>query len=218
MDFIGFFPTTSNGNQYIITAIDYATGWPITKAVKNVEAETITKFLIQEIFMYYGLPKELLSDNGTNFLANVVKHYLQKLHTQHRYMTAYHPRTNEKVKKFNSILGNMLINYLAGKSTKLWDEYLLQVLFATRIWVYSTLKYSPYYLLYSQHLHLLFDDDTFWPLEVVVMTTAEYEKKITYLWNARSITNEALFERAIKAKKVRKKRVKKRDCQPILVG
>lgn len=56
--------------------IDYAMGWLVAKAVKSAEAKTIVDFLISEIFMYYGLLKKLLSDNGTNFLANVAKHYL----------------------------------------------------------------------------------------------------------------------------------------------
>lgn len=69
--------------------IDYTTGWLIAKVVKNVEAKTIIDFLISEIFIYYRLLKELLSDNGTNFLANVVKYYLQKLYTQYKYTIAY---------------------------------------------------------------------------------------------------------------------------------
>lgn len=56
--------------------IDYAMGWFVAKAVKNAEAKTIVDFLVSEIFMYYGLLKELLSDNSINFLANVAKHYL----------------------------------------------------------------------------------------------------------------------------------------------
>ena len=124
IDLIGLLSAIPNENRWIITGIDYATKWPYAKTVKDAEAETIADFLVQEIFMHYGPPKELLSDNGTNFLANVVEHYLQKFHTRYRYTTAYHPRTNRKFENLNDTLGDMLIKYLAGKLIKLWDKYL----------------------------------------------------------------------------------------------
>ena len=69
--------------------------------------------------MYYGLSKELLLDNDTNFLANVVKYYLQKLHTWDKYMTVYYLQTNWKVENLDGTLGNMLTKYLIGKPKKL---------------------------------------------------------------------------------------------------
>lgn len=50
--------------------------WPTTKAIKDAEAETIADFMTQDILMHYGPPKEVLSDNTTNFLANIVEYYL----------------------------------------------------------------------------------------------------------------------------------------------
>lgn len=78
---MGLFLIISNGNWGIMTAIDYMTGWPIAKAVKDVRAETVADFLVQKIFMHHAPPKEFLSDNSTNFLVNVVENYLQKLYT-----------------------------------------------------------------------------------------------------------------------------------------
>lgn len=56
--------------------IDYIIKWPVIKIVKDAEADIITNFLVQKIFIYYGLSKELLLDNNTNFLANIIEHYL----------------------------------------------------------------------------------------------------------------------------------------------
>ena len=60
--------------------------------------------------MFYKLLKELLFNNKTNFKADVVKYYLQKL-------VIYHLQINEKIKNFNSILKDMLTKYLTDKST-----------------------------------------------------------------------------------------------------
>lgn len=39
IDLIGRLPTTLNGNRWIITAIDYATGWPVARAVPDATEE-----------------------------------------------------------------------------------------------------------------------------------------------------------------------------------
>jgi hypothetical protein len=39
VDLIGRLPVTPNGNKWIITAIDYATGWPVAKAVPDATDE-----------------------------------------------------------------------------------------------------------------------------------------------------------------------------------
>lgn len=78
-------------------------------------------------------------------------------------------------------------------------------------------KYSPYYLLYSQHPHLPSNKNPFRLLQVVATTTAKHEKKISNLRNARSITNKALLKRAIKATKICKRRVENADYQRISI-
>jgi len=45
MDFVQNLPLTKNDNRHIITAIDYATRWPIAKVVKNIDSNTVASFL-----------------------------------------------------------------------------------------------------------------------------------------------------------------------------
>jgi hypothetical protein len=125
IDLIGRLPTTPNGNRWIITAIDYATGWPVAKAVPDATEEAIGQFLYEEIFVHYGAFKEIISDNGPNLMAGAVEHYIRLLRAKHKTTTPYHPRTNGKVENLNRILGKMLTKYLMNKPTKAWDLYLL---------------------------------------------------------------------------------------------
>ncbi|SPO25960.1 uncharacterized protein UTRI_03325 [Ustilago trichophora] len=133
IDFIGQLPKTANGNQWILTAIDYATGWPIAKALPDAKAWRVADFIYEEIVLNFGAPKEILSDNGSNFLAKVVEHLLRTIKTRHRLATAYHPRTNGKVEALNGMIGRMLTRLMVGKSTRLWDQYLANAIFACRV-------------------------------------------------------------------------------------
>lgn len=58
-------------------------------------------------------------------------------------------QASRKIENLNGILGDMLTKYLTSKLTKLWDKYLPQALFATKIRTHSISKYSLYDLLYS---------------------------------------------------------------------
>ena len=46
---IGTLPKTADGNQYIITIMDYFSKWPETEAVKSKSTETIALFLYKVI-------------------------------------------------------------------------------------------------------------------------------------------------------------------------
>ena len=60
IDLIGVLPRTSKGNRWIITAIDYATGWPVAKAIPKATEDAIADFIFEEIYMHYGAPQEFV--------------------------------------------------------------------------------------------------------------------------------------------------------------
>ena len=68
MDVVGPLPCTKSGNKFLLVIIDYATKWPEVFALRNVTTETVVHCLI-EMTARIGVPKELLSDNGSNFIS-----------------------------------------------------------------------------------------------------------------------------------------------------
>ena len=116
--------TISNDNQWIVIVINYATNWSIAKVIKNAKIETIVKFLHEKIFQHYETSKELLFDNETDFLKDVIKHYLRIFVIKHKKTISYYSKINKKIENLNKSWSNILIKYLTNKSTKLWDEFL----------------------------------------------------------------------------------------------
>ena len=198
IDCIGRLPATPNGNRWIITAIDYATGWPVARAVPDATAEEIAKFIHEEIYLNCGAPVELVSDNGPNLLAPAVALYMNILKTKHRTTTPYHPRTNGKCENLNGTLGRMLTKYLMGKPTRLWDEYLPQTLFATRVHEHTTMGRSPFYMLYGVEPRIPSDPNE--PLGTDKIE--DWQERIQRVTHARSKANELLLNRAIRTQKI----------------
>jgi hypothetical protein len=88
------------------------TKWPVTKALSNTRAETIVKIIYNDITMVYSLLKKLLFNNDRNLIKDVIKAYTTLLATKYRVTTLYYPRTNEIIKNFNGLLGNIFIKIL----------------------------------------------------------------------------------------------------------
>ena len=74
MDLFGPLDRTKAGNKYILVLMDYATKWSEYFALRNVTSETIVNCLI-EVTARIGIPKELLTDKGSNFISKVMKKY-----------------------------------------------------------------------------------------------------------------------------------------------
>ena len=203
IDLIGILPQTPAGNRWIVTAIEYLTGWPVAKALPDSRAETIARFIHDDITMVYGPPRELLSDNGPNLRAEVMKAYTELLGTKHRVTTPYHPRTNGKVENFNGFLGSTLTKLLSNRPTILWDQYLSQALFAIRVRTHATNRHSPYSLLFGQRPRLPTDGNHPRPLTVTDDEWQQVTDRIERMQHARMVANQKLVNRAIAAGKMR---------------
>lgn len=149
LDFVGELPTTINGNKWLITAVDYTTNWPIAKALPAATKEAVAQFIYEEIVTKFGCPVEILTDRGANFTSGLVEEYLKLIGTKHKLTSAFHPRTNSKVERYNGTIKQMLRKYVQGGIHR-WDEFVDVALWSSRIWVSSTTGYSPYYLVYGR--------------------------------------------------------------------
>lgn len=122
-----------NGNRQIVTAIDYIIGQSVTEVVEKADKETVGRFLYKYLFMNYGAPLELISDQDISFISEAVDHYLKYLDTKYYTTIFFHPQINRKIENFNSLIGNILTKLLMNKSIKLWDLYLDIAIFAAQI-------------------------------------------------------------------------------------
>lgn len=149
LDFIGELPTTVNGNKWLLTAVDYSTNWPIARAVPEATAEAVADFIYEEIVMRFGCPSEILTDRGANFMSTVIKRYMERIKTNHKFTSAFHPRTNGKCERLNGIIKAMLRKYVHG-AIHIWDQFVDTALFAARIRHHRSTGFSPFFLVYGR--------------------------------------------------------------------
>ena len=164
LDFVGPLPSTADGNEYLLVAIDHFSRFPIAKPVPNQSGSAVCKFLMEEIVCNFGPPCAILTDQGTPFVNNQVRNFLGGCNIEHRVSTAYHPESNGLVERYNGVIESSLKKYTLGDERR-WDLYVPLVLYSIRVRVQSSVGYSPYFIVYGKEPtttldgHVLFESD-----------------------------------------------------------
>nr|KYP43024.1 Pol polyprotein [Cajanus cajan] len=87
--------------SYILLAVDYVSKWVEAKATRTNDARVVVDFFRSNIFCKFGVPKAIVSDQGTHFCNRSIQTLLKKYGVVHRIPTPYHPQTNGQAKISN---------------------------------------------------------------------------------------------------------------------
>lgn len=150
VDVMGPYPSTRNGNRFIIVATDLFSRWVEATATQNTPSPIVVKFL-DEIFARYGYPEHVLTDNGTQFNSIAWNQALQRWGSAHWTTPIYHPRANPTERR-NQEIKKALRAHVHTGNPKLWDSYLHLVLYSLRTRRNKATNYTPSELLLGYNL------------------------------------------------------------------
>ena len=148
IDIVGELPRTTTGYKYILTIVDYATRYPEAIPLRTTNSKVVADALVQ-YFCRVGIPEELVSDQGSNFIGKLMTQLYEQLGITKIKTSVYHPEANGLVERFNGTLKSMLKKFV-GDCVKVWDKYLPYLLFAYREVPSASTGYSPFELLYGR--------------------------------------------------------------------
>lgn len=143
-------PQSSEGHRYILTFIDFSTGFPEAVPLKDISSISVAEALIS-IFSRVGIPREILSDNGTQFKSELMSQLHRLLGVKPLFTTPYHPSGNGRIERFHSTLKAALRKVCEDKARD-WHRYLAPVLFALREMPSDRTGFSAFELLYGRQV------------------------------------------------------------------
>ena len=148
IDITGPHPKSSRGNVYILTAMDSFSKFAFAFPMRNQEAVTVAKILVDQVFTFFGTPMRILSDQGKNFESQLFQELCRCMNIEKVRTSSYKPSTNGQQERFHRTL-NAMIAKVVKESQKDWDELLPQLVAAYRSSIHSTTGFSPNFIIFG---------------------------------------------------------------------
>ena len=89
---------------------------------KTITGEDTAKLFIDNIYQYHGLPDDIVSDRGPQFVSKFWQSLFKILKVEIKLSSAFHPQTDGQMERVNQVLEQYLhctINYQQDNWTSL---------------------------------------------------------------------------------------------------
>ena len=119
IDLTGPHPKSERGHLWILTCMDSFTKWTEAFPLRNKEAETVAKVLVEQVFTRFGTPLSVLSDQGKEVDGRIMNEICRLFGIEKLRTSPYKPSTNQ-VERFHRTMNRVLAKTVA-EHQKDWD-------------------------------------------------------------------------------------------------
>jgi transposase InsO family protein len=144
------------GHVYMLVAVDKFTKW-VEAAPVTTQDSTAAMNFIKSIVFRFGVPHNIIMDNGTNFTSKEFKSYYESLGIKLKFMSVAHPKTNGQVEKANGLICNGIKKRLLApleKAKHAWVDELPFVLWSLRTTPNAATQETPFFLVHGSEVVL----------------------------------------------------------------
>src|SRR5260221_3380723 len=99
--------------------------------MKTQEAENVARLLVEEVFVKFGIPLQIRTDQGPNFESRLFKELCELMSVDKLRTTRYKPSANGLIERFHRTL-NAMLGKVVGENHRDWDSKLPFVVAAYR--------------------------------------------------------------------------------------
>ncbi len=160
---MGLLLATPRANRLLVVATYYLTKWVKVKPLKTSKKQEVARFVYERIMTRFGIPLQMISNNGLQFIIEVIEKLMKKLSIRHKVTTIYKPNTNGLVEHTNKILCNIFNKEIdVSKNLHDWDKQVHHAM-----WMYNSMFKSSTGFTYFR---LVYGVESTSPIEYEVMT------------------------------------------------
>jgi hypothetical protein len=148
---ISYMPKIEDGYHLLVVAWEYLSGWAEAWPLKQGTSEKVADFFYEEVICWFGTPESVVVDGGAEKKKST-KLLLKRYNIRKITGTPYHAAANRVIERGHRPIADALSKLTAcsDKPKEMWITHLLAVLWADRITVWRTTRYSPFRLMFGQ--------------------------------------------------------------------
>lgn len=169
MDIFGPLPITHSGNKFILSIQDRLTRFITLVPMKNASSEEIIENLLDQYIYIFGTPKNILTDQGSNFISELVQQFEYLFKIEHIKTTAWHPQSNGNIERMHSTIKNLIKTAIEDNKTE-WDMNLKLITLAYNTTISESTGYTPFELTFGREANI--------PSSLTKMPTVTYDQLI----------------------------------------
>ncbi|XP_075076521.1 uncharacterized protein LOC107766439 [Nicotiana tabacum] len=154
MDIVGPLPQAKGKVGFLLVLTDYFTKWVETDTFKLVREKEVRDFIWGNIICQFGVPKEIICDNGPQFIGAEITNFFQIWQIKRITSTPYYPVGNGQAESTNKVIINNLKKRLE-ESKGNWPEVVHGVLWAYRTTTKTSTRETPFSLVYGAEALIL---------------------------------------------------------------
>jgi ribonuclease HI len=149
LDIVGPLPMAQGNLKFTFVAVEYFTKWIEARAVSTITSKTAQKFFWQNIICRFGVPSELIVDNGKQFDSQDFRDFCFSIGTKLAFSSVYHPQSNGVVERANDKIFTAIKKMLLDDKKGKWADLLPEAVWALNTTECRATGFTPFRLLYG---------------------------------------------------------------------
>uniref|UniRef100_A0A2N9IDL4 Uncharacterized protein n=1 Tax=Fagus sylvatica TaxID=28930 RepID=A0A2N9IDL4_FAGSY len=148
LDIVGPLPRAPGNRQWLIVATDYFTKWVEVEPLVHITDADSKKFVWKNIITRFGIPRVLVSDNGSQFTSGPFREFCEQYGIRNHFSTPAYPQGNGQAESSNKTLLDGIKKHLE-KAKGRWVEELPNILWTYRTTPRCSTGETPFSLTYG---------------------------------------------------------------------
>ena len=196
--------TTPEGFRYVLSCVDKCSGFPFLYPMKEANAETCVEHIYKTVLNMGGQIPIIISDQGREFVNDLMDGLCEKLNMMHFQTSAYHPAGNSPAESTNRELKKALRVWAERQQVK-WAQGLDAIQFALRSNPRTPTGLTPFFAVYAREAVMPYDMLMHDPHDRPLNVHERIEQHLEYLVEAQKVIEEAYGLRRAEVEKQNEK-------------
>jgi hypothetical protein len=133
--------------------MDAFTKYAVVTVIANKEAEMVADAIYKDWFAKFGIPAQIHTDGGKEFINKLSAELFQLLNVRHTKTSPAHPQCNAQVEIFNKTVKKFLQSFV-DDTTLNWETFLPALAISYNTSYHSTIATTPFELLFGEKARL----------------------------------------------------------------